>query len=129
VRLSEDAVDALIAYGWPGNVRQLKNVIERAVAVCAGEAVELEDLPEQVWAEAGEVRAPVGPAAQGEGGGFRSLPERVRDFEIGLIREAMTKAHGNQAQGARLLGVPRRTLANKVHAYGLLDAPLGACRG
>jgi DNA-binding protein Fis len=37
------------------------------------------------------------------------------------MREALEKAHGNQAQAARILGVPRRTLANKVHAYGLLE--------
>jgi DNA-binding NtrC family response regulator len=51
---------------------------------------------------------------------FRALPERVREFEIGLITEALEKAHGNQAQAARILGVPRRTLANKISAYGLL---------
>jgi DNA-binding protein Fis len=39
---------------------------------------------------------------------------------VGLIKEALEKAHGNQAQAARMLGVPRRTLANKVHAYGLV---------
>jgi two-component system response regulator AtoC len=114
-RLSEDAVEALVAFGWPGNVRQLKNAIERAVTVCTGTVVELEDLPEQVWAEPGAAPAPTGEAGQ------RSLPDRVRDFEVGLIRAAMAKAHGNQAQAARILGVPRRTLANKVHAYGLVE--------
>lgn len=120
--ISEDALDALEAYRWPGNVRQLKNVIERAVAVCGGDLVQVEDLPEQVLAASGEGL----PGGESKGGeergaqGFRSLPDRVREFEMGLIREALEKAHGNQAQAARILGVPRRTLAHKVQAFGLL---------
>jgi DNA-binding NtrC family response regulator len=49
-----------------------------------------------------------------------SLPERVRAYEISLIREALARASGNQSEAARLLGVPRRTLAHKVLSYGLL---------
>jgi len=116
--MSDDALDALLAYAWPGNVRQLKNVMERAVAVCAGELVELEDLPEQVWRDGRESVAHVAPTASAHG--FKSLPDRVREFEMALIREALEKAHGNQAQAARILGLPRRTLANKVHGYGML---------
>jgi DNA-binding NtrC family response regulator len=51
-----------------------------------------------------------------------SLPERVREFEMSIIREALERAHGNQAEAARALGVPRRTLANKVHLFGLLES-------
>lgn len=116
--LSDDALDALLAYSWPGNVRQLKNVMERAVAVCAGELVELEDLPEHVWTDPRESLMPSAPGVS-VAAGFKSLPDRVREFEVGLIREALEKAHGNQAQAARILGLPRRTLANKVHAYGV----------
>jgi DNA-binding NtrC family response regulator len=126
-RLSEDAREALLAYGWPGNVRQLRNVIERAVVVCASDAIELEDLSSDVWSDPGEVsltstvvgeRSPPTAAS----GDFRSLPDRVRGFEIALLQEALEKANGNQAHAARILGVPRRTLATKVHAYGLRPA-------
>lgn len=116
--LSDDAMHALLTYAWPGNVRQLKHVIERAVAVCATNTVELVDLPEQLWAQP-EGMAMQRARSQAEVDGFRSLPDRVREFEVALIREALANARGNQAQAARLLGVPRRTLANKVHAYGL----------
>ncbi len=114
--IASDALDALSAYRWPGNVRQLKNIIERAVAVCAGTTIELDDLPEQLLA------VPV--SSNGEAslsGGTKSLPERVRDFENGLIREALERAQGNQARAARSLGVPRRTLAHKVQASGLTE--------
>jgi transcriptional regulator with PAS, ATPase and Fis domain len=110
-RFSHDAVQALIGYAWPGNVRQLKNVVERAAAVCAAEVIGLDDLPHQL----GQERTSDSVHDSG------TLPERVREFEIALICEALEKAHGNQAQAARLLGVPRRTLAHKVHAYDLLQ--------
>lgn len=119
VRLSEDASDALLSYGWPGNVRQLKNVVERAAVVCAGDVIQLEDLPPQVWLDA------EGPASSAQDAPcsteFRPLPLRMRDFELDIIREALQKARGNQSQAARLLGIPRRTLASKVHAYGLAN--------
>lgn len=117
-RIAEDAQEALDGYAWPGNVRQLKNVIERAVAVCGGTTIEVEDLPEQILAQGLPQVSDVQVPAMGSSVG--SLPERVRAFEGGLIREALEKSCGNQAQAARILGVPRRTLAHKVQALGLL---------
>jgi DNA-binding NtrC family response regulator len=116
-RLSEDASDALLAYGWPGNVRQLKNAIERAAIICTGDVIDLTDLPEQLWRET-SIAPPALTAAVGEA---RSLPERVREFEIGIIRDAMQRSHGNQALAARMLGVPRRTLASKLLTLGIRE--------
>lgn len=118
MHLSPDAADALVTYRWPGNVRQLKNVMERAAVVCAGESIALEDLPEHIWMDSDE-SLPVSTIPVADGG-FRALPDRIREFEISILREALAKAAGNQAQAARMLGVPRRTLANKAHAYGLI---------
>jgi DNA-binding NtrC family response regulator len=129
-RLSEDATEALLSYAWPGNVRQLKNVIERAAVVCRGDTVELEDLPHQIWMDVDRaLPAPVSDRAGTRPEGYRSLPDRVREFEIAIIREALDKAQGNQAQAARMLGVPRRTLANKVHAYELVSARAASAPG
>jgi DNA-binding NtrC family response regulator len=118
IAFSADALDVLSSYAWPGNVRQLKNIVERAAVVCATACVELEDLPSHLWGDS-QPEAALSPEVGNTT--FRALPDLVREFEIGKIREALTKAHGNQAQAARLLGVPRRTLANKVQAYALLD--------
>jgi DNA-binding NtrC family response regulator len=120
--LSDEALYALEDYSWPGNVRQLRNIIERAAAVCDDEIIDVEDLPGQLLATETAIADATEPAVRLGGGGFRSLPDRVRAFEIELIRAALQQAHGNQAQAARILGLPRRTLANKVHAYGLLEA-------
>jgi DNA-binding NtrC family response regulator len=122
-RLSEDANEALSAYAWPGNVRQLKNVIERAVIVASGARIDLEDLPQQVWAEPSGPIWPLATGVERPADGFRSLPDRVREFEMSIIRDALERAHGNQTQAARMLGVPRRTLSNKVHAYGMISTP------
>jgi two-component system, NtrC family, response regulator AtoC len=119
--LSEEARDVLLSYPFPGNVRQLKNAIERAAVVCTGPEVQLEDLPPQLWREdAGSDEKP-GTGQAFPHGAQGSLTQRVRAYEIGLVRQALSKAHGNQSQAARILGVARRTLASKVHALGLLD--------
>jgi two-component system response regulator AtoC len=112
-RFSHEASVALGTYGWPGNVRQLKNVVERAVSVSTGETIEQSNLPEHVLLVSHTAEGP--PSRPG----FISLPDRVRMLEIGLIRDALAVARGNQAEAARLLGVPRRTLANKVQSYSL----------
>lgn len=118
---SDDAKDALLSYAFPGNVRQLKNAIERAAVVCSHGQIALEDLPPQVWREPLVEEPAPGVIASARGAAQESLPQRVRAFEINLIREALEATRGNQAQAARRLGVPRRTLASKVHGYGLLD--------
>ncbi len=121
--LSDHACDALVAYRWPGNVRQLKNIIERAVVVCTGDTIDLPDLPDQVWKETSHASALMAPQTGAARADFSSLPCRVREFESRLIREAMERAGRNQAQAARILGLPRRTLANKLHAYGMRQEP------
>jgi two-component system, NtrC family, response regulator AtoC len=118
-QLSEEVKEALLAFAWPGNVRQLKNVIERAVAVCASETIALEDLPEELWNATNEAASEENLLA-GEGDtSSRSLPQRVRDFEIALVRSALERAQGSHGRAAQLLGIPRRTLSHKIQVYGL----------
>jgi DNA-binding NtrC family response regulator len=114
--LSEPARQLLVAYGWPGNVRQLRNAIERAVAVCTGELIEPGDLPEHLHDAAS---AALPSSLPPSGGGPGSLPEQVRAFEIARIREALAASGGNRSQAARQLGLPRRTLGSKLREYGL----------
>lgn len=124
--------ETLRAYSWPGNVRQLRNVVERAAAICLEAVIGLDDLPTAVvrgastpvtpaasapTAPAAEPAPPApAPAADGEGD---SLSEQVDSFERSLIRDALERCGGNQSQAARLLGTPRRTLARKIKAFGL----------
>jgi DNA-binding NtrC family response regulator len=130
--LSSEASAALRAYRWPGNVRQLKNVIERAAVVCGDPQISIDDLPAALVAPAdvpatGEpppasARVPLkertfGPLLEHDA----NLPftDRVGAFEARLIREALATTAGNQTKAAALLKIPRRTLTNKIHALGL----------
>jgi DNA-binding NtrC family response regulator len=127
IALSEDAKEALQVYSWPGNVRQLKNVIERAVVVCSSSLIDVGDLPFDVWCDDGEAApdapgATEAPRAIQTSTSFQSMTDRVRAFEMALIQDALEQADGNQTQAARMLGVPRRTLASKAHAYGMLKS-------
>jgi DNA-binding NtrC family response regulator len=92
-------------HGWPGNVRELRNVIERAVLLAGGAAIGPEHL------EGLQVATP-GRASGGLHGEIATL-ERQR------IVEALERAAGNQSKAAKLLGVSRRTLLNRLDEYGL----------
>ncbi len=109
--LGEGARAALLAHGWPGNIRELKNVIERAVVVSASRGVI--EAPDLGIAPSGRVPA----AAAIEGGG--SLREQVQREEKARVMEALVRARGNQTEAAKLLGVSRRTLINKIEAFGI----------
>ena len=95
VRFNTSAVTAMRKYGFPGNVRELKNMVERAAYRDRAETISAEDLG------LGEAAPQV--AAATTGGNFF---ERVRAYECQLLREALAGADGNQAEAARALGIP-----------------------
>src|SRR6187431_207803 len=111
VTIAQEAQQALMAYSWPGNVRQLENVIERAFALSPGRAqLELSDLSEEVRA------APVQQTAadvefSANGIDFDAL---VNQFEHGLLRRALEHAGGNRRMAAELLKIKRTTLIEKL---------------
>ncbi len=105
--ISREARDLLVKYDYPGNVRELENIMERAVVISRGPVLSREDLPFQ---EARAGAAPSPPA---------SLQKAVEDLERQMIREALEKTGFNQTQAARLLGVSERMLRYKLKKYGL----------
>ena len=98
------ALRALTACDWPGNLRQLKNCVMSATLLAAGEYVTVGDLPREVTEET---------AAPG------SLSLRDPATEEEQIRRALAAAGGNKSQAAKLLGIDRKTLYNKLHLYGI----------
>lgn len=98
------AAAALKAYDWPGNLRQLKNVVTTATLLAAGEYISCRDLPGEITGF-----APATPA----------LALRDPASEEEQIRRALDAAHGNKSQAAKLLGIDRKTLYNKLHLYGI----------
>ncbi len=110
-KISEEAMSLLQDYGWPGNVRQLENVIERAIALETTEAVLPERLPEELRLPA---RSSPLPAL---GDGF-SLDDYLLSVEGRLLSEAFERARGDRAEAARLLGVSPRSLRYLLHKHG-----------
>ncbi|MBI4511507.1 MAG: sigma 54-interacting transcriptional regulator [Deltaproteobacteria bacterium] len=124
--LSEAARRLLLAYGWPGNIRELRNVMERAVVLCDGDAVDVRHMPPELCGEAApsaRIATEVMPAGE-------SLPDFQPDaVEPGLgpeeleekrrILDALRKTAGNQSKAAALLNMPRRTLIRRLERYGI----------
>jgi two-component system response regulator HydG len=96
----------LTAYSWPGNVRQLANVIERAVALTRSALITVEDLPE------GILTPDAAAAIPSEGSELDAFPQ-LKEIERRYIRRVLKAAGGNKTVAARILGVNRRTLYRK----------------
>ncbi len=140
VRLTVRAVDALARHDWPGNIRELANLIERLAILYPYGVVELEDLPERfrrlVGADEGREKASSAPAATPavpppmparlprEG---LDLKQHLSDLEVQLIQQALEETGGVVAQAAKLLGMRRTTLVEKMRKYGIQrgDVPSG----
>lgn len=110
VVVSQDAMRRLMAFNWPGNVRQLENVIERALALGGGRSrIEVEDLPPDLRDQSGPLAG--APALGAEG---VDLPELVAALERDLIHQALERCKGNRGAASRLLGLKRTTLVEKL---------------
>jgi DNA-binding NtrC family response regulator len=108
-RVSPSALAALVELPWPGNVRQLFNVLERAIAFAAGVEIGLEDLPDEVRTT-GHSAAFVRSAAGRE----VTLADVERDYVLEILR----RTGGNKTRAAELLGIPRRSLYRRLERYG-----------
>ncbi len=109
--LSSEAQDVLLKYDYPGNVRELENIIERAVVVAREEVISLADLPFRELSKSGSE----GRKETEEG----LLRNSIEELERKLIREAMEKAGDHQTRAAELLGISERMLRYKLKKYGL----------
>jgi DNA-binding NtrC family response regulator/tetratricopeptide (TPR) repeat protein len=119
VHLSSEALDVFSQYWWPGNVRQLKNEIQRAVALSApGGTIE----PSHLSPEIGSTRLPEGVAPGRQLRTVPNLASAVEAVERDLIQTALDRAGGNISETARSLGLTRRGLYLKIRRLGL-DSP------
>ncbi|MDR0765943.1 MAG: sigma-54 dependent transcriptional regulator [Odoribacteraceae bacterium] len=93
-------------YRWPGNLREMRNVIKRATLLCTGKFITRDQLPAELWKSV----APPPPPR---------LPGSRREMERDLIVEVLSRCDNNKTEAARVLQVDRKTLYNKLRAYGL----------
>jgi DNA-binding NtrC family response regulator len=108
--LTREARDLLLRYDYPGNVRELENLVERAVVLTRDDVLDAADLPLTVRAAEG-----------GEGLGPAPLPAAVEGLERRMIGEALAQADGVQTRAAELLGISERVLRYKLRKYGLAE--------
>ena len=106
-RFSTEALEVMKGYDWPGNVREIRNVVERAVVICPGPEIGAGYLPERISARSvsrrHSVSIPIGSSTQ--------------EAEKILISETLASAGNNKAKAARILGVSRKTLHNKLTGF------------
>ena len=115
VVFSQEALRRMMAFDWPGNIRQLENVVERSLVLTPGRTqLDVADLPHEIVAGADQHLA---SAALPDGG--VDLQRRLQEVERAIIRQALEQSGGNKHQAARLLNVKRTTLVEKVKRLGI----------
>jgi two-component system response regulator PilR (NtrC family) len=115
--ISRDAMEMLVAHEWPGNIRELENVLERAVALEATPTILPDSLPPTVRGEVS--RVPGVPASELLPASGFDLEAHVKEIEIGYIAEALKRAGGVQVKAAELLGMSFRSFRYYVKKYNL----------
>ncbi len=116
VRLAPALVERLAAADWPGNVRQLENVVARMVAMSGGGELGPEAFGETRSAEPAQVPSADDPGAEAANGSH-TLREQLDALERSVIARTMTAARGNQSEAARRLGISRNTLTERLRRY------------
>ena len=111
--ISKEALDALLRYGFPGNIRELENSIQRAVVMTRGNTITVADLPTQLTAQSESASEKSHDLQLGD------LNEKVEALERALIRKALEESSGNQSKAAELLHISERTLRYKLGKYGI----------
>ena len=113
IRISKEAADKLMKYNYPGNVRELENIIERAVVLMRSQTILESDLSLGVkgFSQESEITHP----AAG------TLLEQVEELEKKLIYDALAQSNGNQTKAGKMLGLTERNLRYKMKKYGMKD--------
>jgi two-component system response regulator FlrC len=129
-RFSGEALRWLPAQAWPGNARELENIIERACLLARGEEIGLDDLDpamtHRLAATGGFTGGVIGGAMSADGMPLSmSEPVTLGEMERRLIMATLARTGGNRTRAAGVLGVSVRTIRNKLNEYGVKDVPCG----
>jgi two-component system, NtrC family, response regulator AtoC len=121
--ISDEALAILLAYPWPGNIRELENLMERVILFADGPNIEVKDIPEAV--KQGGMRAPSDTSSLANEIGETPLKEFLKqkqaEIEKTFIVRALGKTEGNVTRAARLLHISRKSLQTKMKEFGLRD--------
>ena len=121
-KLAPEAEALLLAYDWPGNIRELQNVIQRAILLAEETVIEARHLP-QGLRELRPLLPPLAGEAEPAGSGFRDAKQRVVErFERDYITRCLGEARGNISQAAKAAGIDYKNFYNKMQQYGIEPA-------
>src|SRR6202158_4298070 len=124
--ISNDAMEYLRTYPWPGNIRELENLMERILLFADGPTIMEKDLPEQIRQGAAQAAPPSGSTATVDGApaetGLKDIDRmKAAELEKDLIAKALEETGGNVTRTARLLQISRKSLQTKMKEFGLRD--------
>jgi len=125
---SDEALKLLMSYAFPGNIRELRNIVEYGVNICQGRQIEVENLPKYLLSRLAPISpVPREPASPPEAESVPSPPrmEADRDWqaiEKDLIINTLTQTRGNRSKAAEILGWGRTTLWRKLKTHGLVTS-------
>jgi DNA-binding NtrC family response regulator len=113
LEIAPETLAFLTAYSWQGNVRELENTLERAIALARGAVLTIEDLPERIRRASGQTEAILSAA--------KSKRLTLNELEQAYILEIMRETDGNKSRAAEILGLDRKTLYRKLDEYRVAD--------
>ena len=122
IEIAEDAFQKLLEYSWPGNIRQLRNALRTASALCRDGIIRLSNLPQEILHT--ETRAVAPPSAEGAveaPSAAANLPSAaLRDAECAALLRELERMHWNISRTAQALGISRNTLYRKIHKHNIV---------
>jgi sigma-54 dependent transcriptional regulator, acetoin dehydrogenase operon transcriptional activator AcoR len=123
VEIAEDAFQKLLDYGWPGNIRQLRNALRTSSALCRDGMIRLSNLPQEILHTDARV-VPPAAAMPGHAEAAQTTPAlpsaALRDAECAALLRELERMHWNISRTAQALGISRNTLYRKIHKHNIV---------
>jgi transcriptional regulator of acetoin/glycerol metabolism len=122
IEIAEDAFQKLLSYSWPGNIRQLRNALRTASALCRDGIIRLSNLPQEILHTESRPPLTAHTAANGEGAAVAmTLPSAaLREAECSALLRELERMHWNISRTAQALGISRNTLYRKIHKHNIV---------
>jgi transcriptional regulator of acetoin/glycerol metabolism len=122
IEIAEDAFQKLLDYSWPGNIRQLRNALRTASALCRDGIIRMSNLPQEILHTEARATAPAPPSAISDSAAAAmNLPSAaLRDAECAALLRELERMHWNISRTAQALGISRNTLYRKIHKHTIV---------
>jgi len=120
IEIAEDAFHKLLDYSWPGNIRQLRNALRTASALCRDGIIRLSNLPQEILHTDPSARTPPSAAGNVESAAAALPSDALRDAECAALLRELERMHWNISRTAQALGISRNTLYRKIHKHNIV---------